>query len=59
VFVICFKAGENPFPDGRVPRASTDEARLESLLDSLVDVPLIMNSMRTAIGEVARSSRTD
>eukprot|EP00892_Ulva_mutabilis_P003540 jgi/Ulvmu1/1558/UM110_0021.1 len=48
VFFARFKAGEDPFPDGRVPPGDSQK-RLEVLLDTVVDVPIIMNTMAKAI----------
>jgi hypothetical protein len=41
--------------DGREVRGS-EEAKLKTLLDGMVDVPLIMNTMPSAIREVAKAS---
>lgn len=48
MFFARFKAGNDPFPDGRVPPGDS-KARLEMLLETTVDVPIIMNTMAQAI----------
>ena len=56
VFFARFKAGEVPFPDGRIPPGDSKK-RLEMLLETVVDVPIIMNTMANAIRKnVATSS---
>lgn len=45
----------NPFKDGREPRGSEEE-KIKRLLDGMVDVPLIMNTMSDAIRQVALAS---
>lgn len=53
--MVRFRAGPQPFPDGRVPNKPEQEL-LGVLLDSMTDVPLLMSTMSGAISKVASAS---
>lgn len=55
VFFARFYAGDDPFPDGTLP-PGTDEERLQVLLDSLADVPVIMRTMAPALRKIVAAS---
>lgn len=55
VFFARFYAGDDPFPDGKLPPGS-DEERLQVLLDSLADVPVIMRTMAPALRKIVAAS---
>jgi hypothetical protein len=55
VFFARFYAGDTPFPDGRIPEGS-DEERLNFLLESLPDVPVIMQTMAPALRKIVPAS---
>lgn len=55
MFFARFYAGDDPFPDGILPPGS-DEERLQVLLDSLPDVPVLMNTMGPALRKIVAAS---